>query len=155
MRRHIVITSAIVIVLLLAASQRADAINTTPGFVTGLTLASIGGAGSLVSGIGSFAFIAHRQYTGGWGWLSLLSGGMTLTGGLLMATNDRIANSSGGAGAIVGVGILSVVVGIVGLTLYSPEAKRRHARELAQVAPILLTTPRGEQVPALGIHGVF
>lgn len=142
---------------LLLAARPAQAVNTDSGFITGLTLASIGGAGALVAGIGSFAYMAHREHTGGWGWLSLLSGGMTVTGGLLMAANDSQASRRGGAGAIIGVGVLAVTIGIVGLTLYSPEAKRRNALERTTmgISPLLLATPAGEQVPALGFHGVF
>ncbi len=142
---------------LLCSARPARAVNTDSGFITGLTFASIGGAGALVAGIGSFAYIVHREHAGGWGWLSLLSGGITVTGGLLMAANDAEASSGGGAGAIVGVGVLAVTIGIVGLTLYSPKAKRRNALERTAMglSPLLLATPAGDHVPALGIHGVF
>ena len=156
-RPYRALVATFLVFALLLSARPARAVNTDSGFITGLTLASIGGAGAVVAGIGSFAYMAHREHTGGWGWLSLLSGGMTMTGGLLMAANDSRASSGGGAGAIVGVGVLAVTIGIVGLTLYSPEAKRRNALERAamRLSPLLLATPAGEQVPALGIHGVF
>jgi hypothetical protein len=151
------ILACVLVAGLSLVARPAHAINTDSGFITGLTLASIGGAGAVVSGIGSFAYMVHREHTGGWGWLSLLSGGMTLTGGLLMAANDSLASRGGGAGAIIGVGVLATTIGIVGLTLYSPKAKRRNAleRSAMRLSPLILATPTGQQVPALGIHGVF
>ena len=154
MRRALIVALTSASLLILAA-RPAHAVNTDSGFITGLTLASIAGAGSIVAGIGSFAYMAHREHTGGWGWLSLLSGGLTMTGGLLMAANDEKMQRQGGAGALVAFGVLSITVGIVGLTLYSPEAKRSNARKRISLAPLLLATPTGDQVPALGFHGVF
>lgn len=147
--------SVLLALLVLLAPHSARAFNTKPEFVAGLSLGSIGAAGAIVSGIGCFAYIAHREHAGGWGWLSLLSGIPTITGGILMANNDRLAKPMGAV--LIGFGILSISTGIVGLSLQTPEAKRewRKRRRRVQWGPLLLASPTGDQVPALGVYGVF
>jgi hypothetical protein len=118
-------------------------------FVTGLTLSSIGATGAVVAGFGSLAYISNLEHAGGWAWLSLASGGLTMAGGIILA-NSRDSATAGGISALI-TGILSISIGAAGLTLQSPESKRR----TWLFRPQLATAPSGQLVPMFGVDGVF
>jgi len=148
--RHLSI--ALICSLVLVASRPAWA--ETPersNFIAGLTIGSIGAAGAIVAGIGSFAYIAETEHTGIWGWLALLSGGATFAGGIVMAKNEPKAEVGGIAA--IGLGVFSTALGIIGLSLQTPEAKRRNA--VWNITPLLGTGASGERLTMLGLQGVF
>lgn len=104
------------------------------GFVTGLSVMSFGAAAAIVSGIGSTAYIAQREHSGTWGWISLFSGIATTVGGIVVLELEPWARTGGSAA--IAVGVLSVGVGMVGLVLEGPEAKHRDLYWTPQVSSV-------------------
>lgn len=121
-------------------------------YIAGLTLASAGAVGGLITGFGAFTHIVKREYAGGWGWLAMISGAATIGGGVLIADGDPDAHLAGGLTA--GLGVLALATGIVGLSLETPETKARRRDDWA-IVPTLLLPGRTRRSTAVGISGVF
>ena len=131
------------------ANARAEDVDTRNRFVLGASLTSAGGVGLLVGGVGSVALMVHSEYTGFWGWLSLVAGPVTFAGGLLMANNERRA-VPGGISAMA-AGSLSFAIGVAGLLLQSPKARARRPA----LSPLVSFGAGDDAIPMLGIHGIF
>lgn len=151
LRRPALVALVCCSLLLCASPLRAETKAERSEFVTGLTLASVGGAGAVVATVGSFAYIAHTEDTGIWGWMALISGTLTFSGGVVMA-NSQPKGEVGGIISI-GAGIFSVALGVIGLSLQTPEEKRRNA--VWSLTPLLATGAGGERLTMLGLQGVF
>lgn len=118
---------------------------TDPGLVAGISLASFGAAGAAVGLVGSVAHLVHREPTGLWGWLSLGSGALMLSGGIVMSESDR--NARGWASAAIAVGVVTMLTGVVGLILPDPDS---YPPPVWAFTPVVSTTAGPNPVTIVG-----
>lgn len=143
------VAGIVVLLVALGYARPAAADVSDPVTITGITLASLGGAATIVSGVGSLIFIANLENSGGWGWLSLLSGAATGAGGIVLVNHESAATAPGTLAIVFGA--LSIVAGIAGLSLESPEAKAS-AHAWLGLSPTWIARDGGG---TLALQGVF
>lgn len=141
---------AIIVLSVIALSATPARAETDPGLIAGISLASFGAAGAAVGLVGSVAHLVHREPTGVWGWLSLGSGALLLSGGIVMSETDRDAR--GWASAAIALGVVTMLTGVVGLVLPHPDS---YPPPVWAFAPVVGTTAGPHPVTLVGAVRAF
>lgn len=146
MKIHLVTTALSLTVWLSPSDSAARPDDVSIGAIT---FASLGAAGALVSGFGNFVHISRREHSGLWGWLCLASG-LSLTGGAIVLA-DREPTAETISSIAISLGVFSVVTGVVGLALPTPEATERWRRDW----PVVPTVSAASGSTTYGIAGAY
>lgn len=124
---------------------------TDGGYVLGVGLSSAGAVAAVTCGFANMAHILDRRPTRTWGWLSIVAGGMSVAGGVVL---DRHRGGAVPVAGVLALGVLSVSTGITALLLQSPEAEAR-VRQRWGFAPVVSSLGSGRRGALLGVQGVY
>jgi hypothetical protein len=116
-------------------------------FVAGVTVATVAGAAALTADIGTLVHAVEGEYGGAWAWIAIFSGIATMIGGIVIAKSPKKERAM--ASAFIPAGILSSVIGIVGVSLPRRDSPAFLSR--IRISPVVLSDVVGDPAAGVGL----